>query len=321
MRIKWGLSLFMLAFSASAAAQAFPTKPLRLINPYAAGGPADLLGREVAKGLADVLGQPVVVENRPGGGTVIGAEAVVRSAPDGYTLLVSTAASIIVAPAMERTPRYDGQKDLVPVSMYAYVANLITAHPSVPAKNLQELVAYAKANPGKLTYGSAGNGSGPHLAGELFKSMAGVDLVHVPYKGAAPATIDHISGQVQLAFLNTSAVLRHVQSGKLNAIATTTLKRSAVLPNTPTAHELGLSGYDTGSWYGLHAPAGTPRAVIDTLYNATRKALDDRALVARLTDTHGADAVLRSPDEFAAFIRGEHERLVPLVKRLNLKAD
>jgi tripartite-type tricarboxylate transporter receptor subunit TctC len=315
------LAVLLGLWAGAALAQQYPSKPVRLINPYAAGGPADLVGRELAKGLGEVLGQSIIVENRPGGGTMIGAEAVVKAAPDGYTFLVSTASPIIIAPAMERAPRYDGVKDLVPVTMFAAVPNLIATHPSVPVKTLKELIDYARANPGKLAYASAGNGSSPHLAGEQFKQLTGVDLVHVPYKGGAPAAVDLLAGQVQLAFLNVSIVLRHVQAGKLNAIATTSLKRSSVLPDVPTAHELGMTGWDSGSWYGLHAPAGTPRAAIDAIYNATRKVMQDKALVTRLADTQGADAQARSPEEFAAFIRAEHESLVKLVKSLNLKAD
>jgi tripartite-type tricarboxylate transporter receptor subunit TctC len=315
------LCFLMLAWTTGALAQAYPAKPVRLIVPYAAGGPADLLTRELAKGLGDAITQPVIVDPRPGGGSMIGADAVAKAAPDGYTLLVSTAASLIVSPAMEANPRYDGLKDLSPIVMVAYVPNLISAHPSIPAKNVQELIAYAKANPGKLAYGSAGNGSGPHVAGELFKQMAGVDLVHVPYKGAAPAVIDMLAGQIQLGFVNISAVLPHVRSGKLKGIAITTIKRSGALPELATVDEQGLKGYDTGSWYGLHAPAGTPRPVVDAMYTIMRKVMADPAIGKRLLDTQGAEVVVKSPQEFDSYIRAEHARVVPIMKTVALKKD
>ncbi|HEX2566094.1 MAG TPA: tripartite tricarboxylate transporter substrate binding protein [Burkholderiales bacterium] len=313
--------LLLLLCAASGAFAQYPSKPVRLVVPYAAGGPADLLTREIAKGLQDAVHQPVIVDPRPGGGTMIGAELVAKAPPDGYTLLVSTAASLIVSPSMEPHPRYDGLKDFAPIAMVAYVPNLISANPSVPANNVQELIAYAKRNPGKLAYGSAGNGSGPHVAGELFKSMAGVDLVHVPYKGAAPAVVDLLSGQIQLGFVNISAVLPYVRSGKLKAIAVTTLKRSAALPDLPTVDEQGVKDYDTGSWYGLHAPAGTPPAVIDSLYATMRAVMAEPALGKRLLDTQGAEVVVKSPQEFDRFIRADAARTVPIMKAVSLKKD
>jgi tripartite-type tricarboxylate transporter receptor subunit TctC len=316
--------LFLLPFLFAALAgqaQPYPSKPIRLVVPYAAGGPADLLTREIARGLQDAIHQPVIVDPRPGGGSMIGADLVAKAAPDGYTLLVSTAASLIVSPAMEPHARYDGLKDFAPIAMVAYVPNLISANPSVPASNVQELIAYAKANPGKLAYGSAGNGSGPHVAGELFKSMAGVDLVHVPYKGAAPAVVDLLSGQIQLGFVNISAVLPYVRSGKLKALAVTTLKRSAALPDLPTVDEQGVKDYDTGSWYGLHAPAGTPSAVIDSLYGTMRTVMADPVLGKRLLDTQGAEVVVKSPQEFDRFIRADAARTVPIMKAVSLKKD
>jgi tripartite-type tricarboxylate transporter receptor subunit TctC len=313
--------LLLLLCAASGAFAQYPSKPVRLVVPYAAGGPADLLTREIAKGLQDAVHQPVIVDPRPGGGTMIGAELVAKAPPDGYTLLVSTAASLIVSPSMEPHPRYDGLKDFAPIAMVAYVPNLISANPAVPANNVQELIAYAKRNPGKLAYGSAGNGSGPHVAGELFKSMAGVDLVHVPYKGAAPAVVDLLSGQIQLGFVNISAVLPYVRSGKLKAIAVTTLKRSAALPDLPTVDEQGVKDYDTGSWYGLHAPAGTPPAVIDSLYATMRAVMAEPALGKRLLDTQGAEVVVKSPQEFDRFIRADAARTVPIMKAVSLKKD
>jgi len=315
------LGALFIFLTLTAFAQPYPSKPVRLIVPYAAGGPADLLTREIAKGFQDAIGQPVIVDPRPGGGSMIGADAVAKAAPDGYTLLVSTAASLIVSPSMEAHARYDGLKDFAPIAMVAYVPNLISAHPSVPVSNVRELIAYAKANPGKLAYGSAGNGSGPHVSGELFKAMAGVDLVHVPYKGAAPAVIDMLAGQIQLGFVNISAVLPHVRSGKLKAIAITTLKRSGALPDLPTVDEQGLKGYDTGSWYGLHAPAGTPRAVVDSVYETMRKVMADPGLGKRLLDTQGAEVVVKGPAEFDAFIRAEAARVVPIMKAVSLKKD
>ena len=309
----------LLLWSATAPAQPYPAKPVRFVVPYAAGGPADLLAREVGHGLASALGQQVIVEPKPGGGSLIGAETVVRSTPDGYTLLVSTAAAHIVSPAWEKAPRYDGLKDLVPVVMFANVPNVITANLSVPASNLKELIAHAKANPGKLAYGSAGNGSSPHLAGEMFKLTAGVSLVHVPYKGAQPAVIDLLGGNIQLGFVNISAVLPHIKAGKLKAYAVTSLTRSGALPELPTVDEAALPGYDVSSWYGLAAPAGTPRAAVDVLHSAMRKVMSDPAMTKRLLETQGAEAWLLSPEEFAAFLRKDYDRLIKLIRTAGLQ--
>jgi tripartite-type tricarboxylate transporter receptor subunit TctC len=319
MKIKRFLLFAYLLWSTGALAQVYPSKPVRLVVPYAAGGPADLLAREVARGLSEALGQPFIIEPKAGGGSMIGTEAVVRASPDGHTFLVSTAASHIVSPAMEKSPRYDGLKDLAPVAMFANVPNVISANLSVPAGNVKELIAYAKANPGKLSYGSAGNGSSPHLAGEMFKLMAGVDLVHVPYKGAQPAVIDLLGGAIQLGFVNISAVLPHIRSGKMKAYAVTSLQRSGALPELPTADEGGLSGYEVTSWYGLAAPIGTPRAVIDTLHAAIRKVMSDPAMKKRLLETQGAEPYLMSPEEFAAFLRKDHDRLVKLIRAAGLR--
>jgi len=312
--------LFCLSGAVAHAFAQYPAKPIRLVVPYAAGGPADLLTREIAKGLQDAVHEPVIVDPRPGGGSMIGADLVAKSAPDGYTLLVSTAASLIVSPAMEPHARYDGLKDFAPIAMVAYVPNLITANPSVPVKNVRELIAYAKANPGKLAYGSAGNGSGPHVAGELFKSMAGIDIEHIPYKGAAPAMIDLLGGRVQLMFDFLSSAMPHIKAHQLNALAVTGPKRSPLLPEVPTVSEAGLPGYEVYAAFGVLAPARTPPAVIERLQAEIVKLIGTPAMKEILA-SQGADAIGDTPQEFAAALRSEVEKWARVVKASGAHAD
>lgn len=301
----------------TAVAQTFPDKVIRIINPYAAGGPSDTIVRMLAAGMSTELGQRVIVENKPGAGTVIGANLVAKAAPDGYTLLLATVAPLVVQPAIGAALPYDAHKDFAMVGMFATVPNLISVHPSVPVNSIAELIAYAKKTPGKLNYASAGSGTGPHLGGELFNRMAGVKLTHVPYAGAAPAVLAVLSGQVEVSFVNITPQIQHVKAGKLRALAIGSSNRSKIFPDVPTMSEAGLKGYLSESWNGLAAPAGTPPAVIDRLYRAMAKVMASPAVQEGLLPL-GADATVLGPAEFDAYVKADEKQLVPVIKTLGL---
>ena len=295
----------------------YPSRPITLVNPYAVGGPADLLGRALAKGLGDALGQSVIVENKAGGGASIGTGYVAKAAPDGYTLLIGTAAAHTVTPAATKVP-YDGIADFEFVGMVANVPNVLTVHPSVPAHNLKEFIALAKSQPGKLNYVSAGLGSSPHIGGEMFKHAAGVDLVHVPYKGAAPAVNDMVAGTVPIGFLNISASLPFVKSGRLVALAYGGAKRSPDLPDVPTFAEAGLPGLEMGSWYSLAVPARTPQPIVDKLAQALQKVQADPEFK-KLLASQNAEVMPQMKAQATAYIREDGKRLAELVRATGMK--
>ena len=313
----WVLAIAMIA--SAAYGQDYPVKPITLVNPYAAGGPADLLARTVAAGMGDLLGQQVVILNKPGGATAIGAAFVAAAPPDGHTLLIAGASSHIVTPVLSKVT-YDGIKDFAPVAMVANVPNVLVVRASLPVKSVPELVALAKSKPAALNYGSVGNGSQPHLAAEMFKQMAGVNFTHVPYKGAAPAITDLLAEQIDLAFLNAPPLLQHIQSGKLRALAVTTLKRARQLPDVPTLDELGLRGFDVATWYGITAPAATPKPVVEKLTAVISKVLTSPDVVAKLT-SQGAEIFLLPPKEFADYLQADAARLTKLIKSANIQAE
>jgi tripartite-type tricarboxylate transporter receptor subunit TctC len=300
--------------------QTYPAGPITLVNPYAAGGPADGLARPVAAAMADLLGQQVVILNKPGAATAIAALQVARAQADGHTLLLSTASAHIVTPALSRTSLYQGIRDFAFVAMIASVPNVLVVRPPLPAKDVNELVALAKQQPGQLHYGSVGNGSQPHLAAELFQQMTATKLNHIPYKGAAPATTDLLSGQIDLAFLNAPALLPHIAAGKLRALATTTGKRAGQLPDVPTLDELGLKGFDVATWYGITAPAKTPPAVIDALAAALTKVLTSPDIKAKFA-AQGTEIFLLQPKEFLAYVQEDAARLIGLIKSANIKGE
>ena len=318
-----GVALALAAVAQGAAAQtaAYPSRLIKLVNPYAAGGPFDLVAREVAKPLSEALGQQIVIENRPGAGATLGADYVARSAPDGYTLLLSGSPSHIIVPAMMSAPPYDGIKDFTPIAMIATVPNLIVVKPSLPVNSFRTLIDHARANPGKLSYGSPGNGSIGHLAIELLKQMSGMNMVHVPYKGAAPAVADLLGGQIDLAMLNISAALPHIKSGKMRAVAIGTRKRSELLPDLPTIDESGFRGYDAGTWYGVFAPALLPRPIVNAVYLGLAKVMTSPQIRTRLQEQQGAEVTLLAPDEFLAHLQKEHGELVSIIKSIGLKAE
>ena len=306
------------ALAAAAAAAAYPDRPIRLVVPYTPGGVTDALARVLAKGLSDRLGQSVIVENRGGGGANIGADAVAKAAPDGYTLLMGSAATHAINSSLYKSLPYDHIKDFAPITQVAQVPNILVVHPSVPAKDVRELIAYAKANPGKLNFGSSGAGGTIHLSGELFKTLAGVDMLHVPYKGSAPAVSDLLGGQVQVMF--DSSVVPHVKSGRLRALAVTSSKRSTALPDVPTMAEAGLPGYESTAWFGVLAPAGTPQAILARLHDEMVAVLKDPATQAWMKQ-QGFDGIGDTPAQFAAYIRKETDKWAKVVKASGATAE
>ncbi|NYS12848.1 tripartite tricarboxylate transporter substrate binding protein BugE [Achromobacter xylosoxidans] len=305
---------------AAQAADAYPNKPIRLIVPFAAGGTTDIVARVVAEGLGRELGQPVVVENRGGGGGSIGADALARSTPDGYTLGVATVSTMATNPATNPKTPYNPLKDFAPITNMVNVPNVLTVNPAVPAKSVAEFVALLKANPGKYSYASSGAGGIGHLDGELFKSLTQTDMVHVPYRGSGPALNDVIAGQVNAQFDNLPSSMPHIQAGKLRALAIAAPKRLPALPDVPTFAEGGLPEMDNMAWYGLVAPAGTPQAVIDRIHDATVKALKDPKIAQRLADG-GSLVDGNTPAEYAAQIKRELELRQRIAKERNIQSS
>jgi tripartite-type tricarboxylate transporter receptor subunit TctC len=306
------------AVSHIAWAQTYPTRPVRIIVPFAAGGGTDITARVIAQWLSEWLGQQFVVENRPGGGTNIGTEAVAHAAPDGYTLLhINITHSI--NPTLYEKLTYSFARDLVPVAGIVGVSNVIEIHPSVPATTFPEFIAYAKANPGKINMGSAGNASSSHMAGELFKMLAGVNIVHVPYRGQGPTMTDLLGGQLQVVFATTPGTTEFVRAGKLRALGVTTASRTDLLPEVPPVADF-LPGYEMSQWYGIAAPKGTPAEIVDKLNREINAAFADSRMKARLADV-GGTVLPGTPDEFAKFIAAELEKWAKVVKFAGLKAD
>jgi tripartite-type tricarboxylate transporter receptor subunit TctC len=286
--------------------------------PFPPGGSTDILARALAQKLSEGLGQPVVIDNRPGAGGSIGADAAAKAAPDGYTLMMGQLGPLAVSPAIYRNLPYDPVKSFAPVSLMAMVPSVLVVNPQVPAASAAELIAYARANPGKLAYGSAGNGSTSHLTTEYFKLETGTDILHVPYKGVGPMLADLISGQLSMGLNGAPAVMSHVNSGRLRALAVTSLARLPSLPQIPTLDESGVKGFDAFGWYGIVAPAGTPREIVMRLNAEIRRAMRTPDLLARL-DNEGAISAPGSPEEFAAFISSEIARWAAVLKRAGIQ--
>ncbi|HEY6240526.1 MAG TPA: tripartite tricarboxylate transporter substrate binding protein [Burkholderiales bacterium] len=300
--------------------QAYPARPIRLIVPFPPGGSTDILGRALAQKLAEGLAQPVVIDNRPGAGGSIGSETAAKAVPDGYTLLMGQLGPLAVSPAIYKNLPYDPVKSFAPVSLMAIVPSVLVVNPQVPAASAAELIAYARANPGKLTYGSAGTGSTSHLTTEYFKLETGTDILHVPYKGVGPMLTDLISGQLSIGINGAPAVMQHVNSGRLRALAVTGLKRLPSLPRIPTLDEAGVKGFDASGWYGIVAPAGTPREIVTRLNAEIGRIMQTPELRARL-DNEGAIPAAGSPGEFAAFIASEIARWGAVLKRAGIEAQ
>ena len=320
-RALFSVIIATIALPGGASAQTtYPAKPVRILVPFPPGGPADALARIVGDKLGQALGQPFVIENKPGAGGNIGMEQGAKAAADGYTLTLAPTGNLTIAPSLYAKLPYDPAKDYAPITVLATVPNILIVHPSVPARSVTELIALAKAKPGTLNYASPGNGSGPHLAGELLKSMAGIDLVHVPFNGVGPAMTGVLAGDVQMSFAQSSAALPHVKSGKVIALGVASRKRIAAAPELPTIAEAGLPGFDVTSWYALVAPAGTPATVVDRLHAEIVKVLgsaDVREKIAAL----GAEPVGNTPAEFTAMQRAEAARWAKLAREANIHAD
>lgn len=305
---------------ASGSAPPYPSKPIRLIVPFPPGGAVDILGRAMAQKLSETLVHNVIVDNRVGGAGAVGSEAAAKSAPDGYTLLMGSTTTISINPSLFAKLSYDPSRDFVPVTLVAFVPHLLVVNASVPAANLREFIALAKARPGQFNYASAGNGTPHHIAGEMFKQMAGVDLVHIPYKGTGPAVPDLISGQVSFMSVEMLAAMPHVKAGKLRALGIATGTRNASAPEIQTVSEAGLLGFEVTSWYGILAPAGTPKSITERLAAEMRKAIATPDLSERLASL-GATPVGNTPDEFGAHLRREGEKWAKAVKASGATVD
>lgn len=302
---------FALLCPALASAQDFPTKTIKLIVPFPPGGPNDIIARTVAQKMTDILKQQVVIDNRGGQGGVLGTDAVAKAAPDGYTIAITSAGALAISPSMEKVA-YDTLKDLQPITLVAKVPEMLVVATSVPAKDMKELVALAKAQPGKLNFASSGAGSLPHLAGELFKLTAKIDITHVPYRGAAPAVNDLLGQQVQMVFLDLPVLLPQVNAGKLRPIAVGAPKRVPSAPDVPTTAEVGMPGLLTENWYGMVAPANTPPAVVAILNKATVAAMKDPDVIAKLS-SQGAMLEGQTPEQFRAFIDSEIKKWAKVI--------
>ena len=301
-------------------AQAWPSKPIKWVVPFAPGGTTDILARTVGEKLAIALGQPVIIENKPGAGGGVGAEFTARSAPDGYTIMGGTISTHAINASLYKDLPYDPVKDFVAITLIARVPNMLVVNPAVPAKDVKELIALLKANPNKYSFASSGNGTSQHLSGELFKSMSGTEMQHIPYKGSPPALQDVMGGQVTMTFDNITTAWTLAKAGKLRALAVTTAKRSSIAPDVPTLAESGLPGFEVGSWQGVFAPAGTPPAIVKRLNAEIVKALnlpDVREKLAGL----GAEIVADSPEEFSALVKAEVVKWADVVKKSGAKVD
>jgi tripartite-type tricarboxylate transporter receptor subunit TctC len=314
------LAVVTACMAAVAFAQPYPNHAIRLVVPFPAGGTTDILARAAAQKLTEALGQSVVVDNRPGAGGNIGAELVAKAAPDGYTLLMGTVGTHAINPSLYAKMPYDHVKDFVPIILVAGVPNVLVVNPSLPINSVADLIKLAKAKPGTINFASSGSGTSIHLSGELFKTMAGVDMTHVPYKGSAPALTDVMGGQVQIMFDNLPSSLALIKSGKLRAVAVTSLQRAPALPDVPTIAESGLPGFEASSWFGILAPAGTPAPIVAKINAEVNKWLQSPEAKEQLL-AQGAAAAGGSPEQFVAHIRAETDKWAKVVKASGAKVD
>jgi tripartite-type tricarboxylate transporter receptor subunit TctC len=312
--------VFALLAVGVAGAQSWPTKAIRWIVPFAPGGTTDILARTIAEKLTVALGKPVIVENNPGAGGGLGAVQTAKAAPDGYTIMGGTISTHAINASLYKALPYDPVKDFAPITLIARVPNLLVVNPNVPAKNVRELIALMKANPGKYSFASSGNGTSQHLSGELFKTMAGVDMQHIPYKGSPPALQDVVSGQVTMTFDNITTAWPLAKAGQLRALAVTTAKRSPIAPEVPTLAEAGLAGYEIGSWQGVFAPAGTPADIVKRLNVEIVKIINMPDVREKLVNL-GAEPVGDTPEEFAALVKSEGAKWAAVVKQSGARVD
>ena len=309
------------AVALGAQAQSYPSKPVRIIVPYAPGGTTDIVGRQMGQKLSDALGQPVLIENRTGANTAIGAEAVAKAAPDGHTLLFTNDATFVLNPVLFPSLSYNVQRDFVPVATVTYVALALVVNAATPAKDMKELVAYIKSQKAPLAYGSFGSGSQPHIMGEMFKQLSGAELTHVPYKGAGPAVTDVLGGQVLMTFPAFPTIQGHLRAGKLKVLAVSGDKRVPLVPEVPTFAEAGFKDMDMGAWYAFLAPSGTPREVVAKLNGTVNTILGDRDFVEKNMTSQGMVPMTSTPQEMAALMQRETERMAGMVKRSGAKID
>ena len=312
--------LAVMSFPAHAAAQTYPEKPIRLILSVPAGATPDVTARLITPGMSRLLGQQLVVDNRPGAGGMIGAEIASKATPDGYTLFISSPGALTILPYLRKHVPYDTLRDFVPISLISIGPFVLITHPSVPARTVKELIALAKAQPGKLNYASAGNGTANHLAMELFKHMAGIDIVHVPYKGAPQAVTDVVAGHMNMMFNSIAPIVGHIKAGRLRVLGIASAQRSQQLPDVPTISEAGLPGFEAVNWFGMFAPAKTPKRIIARLNEAVVKVVHTPEIQAQFL-TLGADPVGSSAEEFAAFVRKDMEKYAKIVKIAGAKVD
>ena len=312
-------TLAALAFAATALAQGYPYKPVKILVAFTAGGTTDIMARSLAQRLSEKYKQPFVIENKPGAGGNIGTEAAVRAPADGYTLIVNSVGPMAVNPTLYKSLSYDPLTDLVPIAQISDVPNVLVVHPSLGIRNVQQLVAYGKANPGKLNYSSTGIGTSSHLSGYMISSRGGFEATHVPYKGAE-AVKDLLAGRIQFMFATIPSVIQHIKAGNLVAIAVTSRERSRSMPEVPTVAESGFPGFEAGSWFGLFAPKGTPAAVIAELNRATNEFIAERAVQTRMIE-EGADPAGGTPEQFGAFVRREFEKWRTVVRESGAVVD
>ena len=311
----------LLASTSVPAAETFPSRPVTLIVPFPPGGPTDAMARRLAEGLKQQLGQTVIVENRPGAGGNIGAEYVARAAPDGYTIMFGTSGPLAINVSLYKKQQYDPQKSFAPIIRIGHLPNILVVNPSVPANNMKELIAYAKANPDKVSYASSGNGASSHLAGILFNKMAGTNILHIPYKGTGPALNDLLGGQVSMSFTDILTALPHVQAGTLRAIGLASADRSQALPDLPTLSEQGLTGYDVSVFFGIVAPKGTPASAINTLNKAFIGTMNDSAIKEALHKQGIVEADDKTPKGLAKFIDAQVPKWRGVVEEANVVLD
>ncbi|WP_088279966.1 tripartite tricarboxylate transporter substrate binding protein [Ideonella sp. A 288] len=309
----------LLAVGAAAFAQGYPNKPIKVVVPYAPGGNMEHWRPTLAK-VSQILGQPLLMENRPGAGGNIGSDTVAKSPGDGYTLLIGTIGTHAINPSAYARMPYDAIKDFTPIVSLATMTNVAIVHPAMPVKTIQEFIAHAKASPGKLNFGSPGNGSSAHLTGELFNQVAGVSMQHVPYKGSAPAMLDLMAGRLDIMFDNIPLPLQHIKAGKLRGLAVTAAQRSAVLPELPTLGEAGVQGFDVSSWYGIYAPAGLPKELVARVNAAFNEALRVPEIREQLT-AQGWTVTGGTPEQFGAFTQAELDRWAKVVKAANVRVE
>ena len=309
------------ALSLTALAQPFPSRPVKIVVPTTPGGATDALSRSIGARLSEIWGQPVVVENKPGATQIIGGEYVAKAPPDGYTLIVSDAATFIMNPILHKTLPYDGLRAFTPITLLVRFPWVVAIHPSVPASSFQEFVAFARTKPGAISYGSFGTGSSGHISVDYMKKLLGIDIVHIPYKGAGPAVTDLLAGQIQMMMVTPLLVEPHARAGKLRLIAAATQNRIPRLSELPTIAESGVPGYEAGTWFALAGPAGMPRDVTHAIYNDVKKVLNEPAFRERNINKQWFEVVANPPDEFAAFLQKDYERWEKLIRLSGIRAE